>query len=1034
MKKLLFAVSAIALGLNAGAVTYDGKVLDGEWLINGSEDVVVNGTVSGTGDIRFRQTEGTLTLNCENKAVGNLYVDWGTANISTEAALGTGTLYVNDETTSGRIKLLCFRHTMTVTNAISLGTEANANWAARMSVNDTSTVTLAGPLTVNSSKIQTNPNCRFVITGGVSGPKIVLDASGGSAAEIEVKDKPLALTSSMWVADGVVSLNVGGNATPYLHGFGGGTLKLGVDNPFTTLVSFAPQKDKTFNIDLNGHSLDLGSCANEGAELGKTSSCTIKNSLTTTLPTVSVNQTQDNVGTDGGGAAVAVAGRMNFTKKGPASLMPRAFNIQDGTLRVEEGTFRLLVASTSSQLASTVVVAGGTLDLNGGSFTCYRLEQRGGKIVNGKLTVLGENVIYAETAVTAELVGKTVKPSGVDFTYHDPLVVASPLPYTYELPEGAVFYMPFDTAETLPLAYGSCGVEMVAAAGTPTFAAAGKAGGCLYVDGTSRLEASGGVPAGFPVGAAPVTVSCWIKVADGCSLRGGWFSYGDTATGCGSSFCFNNAFTEGKWYANDVDVYAGGLKSLADNAWHHVVGSWDGTYRDLYVDGVRYAHTPGKPLNTGTSVFMIGKTMWDQAFKGWIDEVLVLNHAADETEVTSLYENSIARKASSGVAEIVVESGALKSGLSSVLSVAYPFDSEATLTADASKTGATLTNNGTTYSSDSPLGTGGSAAFDGSSSVLSLATFPSAIPSGKAARTLLCFAKPASGMSQEGAFISYGQENTYNASVYMNFAFRGFGARYGLFPWGADNVYVSISTDETIGKWQSFAAVWDGSQVALYRNGSKTWGFGTFDNNVIPNTPASNFKIGRAWYDSSKFKGNLDEVAVCNRALTAEEIAAYHQKGLEAFRAKVLSAGVALNLKDGATFDSATQDQTIAGVDGTGTITVKSLTLTTRIAGSTTVNGDLTLGDGIVIEAGATPTVVSGQVTFAGGGTILLPSDLPKSGSWTLVTASSFVGAEQLADCTFENLPRNTVAELKIKDGNKLVLSWAKKGLVVLVK
>ena len=90
MKKLWLAASVIAFTLSAGAVTYDGKVLDGEWLLDGSEDVVVSGTVSGTGDIRFRQTSGTLTLNCENTAVGNLCIDWGKAYVSSASALGVG--------------------------------------------------------------------------------------------------------------------------------------------------------------------------------------------------------------------------------------------------------------------------------------------------------------------------------------------------------------------------------------------------------------------------------------------------------------------------------------------------------------------------------------------------------------------------------------------------------------------------------------------------------------------------------------------------------------------------------------------------------------------------------------------------------------------------------------------------------------------------------------------------------------------------------------------------------------------------------
>ena len=226
--------------------------------------------------------------------------------------------------------------------------------------------------------------------------------------------------------------------------------------------------------------------------------------------------------------------------------------------------------------------------------------------------------------------------------------------------------------------------------------------------------------------------------------------------------------------------------------------------------------------------------------------------------------------------------------------------------------------------------------------------------------------------------------------------------------------------------------------MSLYLDGSQKLAPTAFTDGLTLNTKAAGFKIGKAWYNgTSFFKGNLDEVAVCNRVLTDAEIAAYSKSGiaaLMALMAQPLASNLALTLTEGATLSTPHTAQTIAGLDGTGAITAKSLTLTEYLSGATTVNGDLTLGDGIVIKAGATPTTVSGQVTFAGDGTILLPSDLPKNGSWTLITASSFVGAELLADCTFENLPRNTVAELKIKDGNRLVLSWAKKGIFVVVR
>ena len=1043
MKKLGLVVSVVAFGLSAvGAITYDGKVLDGEWLLNGSTDVLVRGDVSGRGDIRFQQTQGYLSMECNNTSVGNIYNDWGLFYVNTAASLGSSTFYVNDETKSGCTKTLYLWRSMTVTNPIVLGTERTANWGPRLEINKSTTVTLSGPIKVNESKILADASSKLIVSGGVCGNKIVLAAGAGST--VDITTKPLDLTGEFWVAGpgsgtaGTVSIKVGSNAATGLYGFDGATLKLGVDNPFTTPVAFAPQKDKSFSIDLDGHCIDLGSFANQGAGYGGTSTCTILNSSSASqMPTVSVKQDSDNVGTDANGAALAVSGRMNFTKKGIGALMPKTFDIQDGTLSVEGGRFLIRVAGTSRHLANTVVVAGGTLDLNGGSFTCYRLEQRGGKIINGKLVVRDANVLYADTDVAAEIVGKTVKPADTSFTYQNALASGSPLPYTYELPEGTVFYMPFDTVETLFFDYGSCGADMVVAAGTPTFAAAGKMGGCLYVDGASRLEARSGVPAGFPVGVAPVTVSCWIKPEDGCSNKGGWFSYGGTATGRGSSYTFTGSYANVKWYANDSDVYTGTTPNLLDGAWHHIVGVWDGAYRDIYVDGIRYVHQSGKPLDTDTSVFMIGKTMWDQPFKGWIDEVLVLGRAASAVEVAALYSDGIIR-AGEAFSEVTVEAGTLAGGSGS-LAVAYPFDSVETFLQDFSQTGATLSNSEVTFSSDSAFGTGGSASFNGSSSFLSLETFPSAIPSGAAARTLLCFVKGTSDETKEGAFISYGNE-TWGTGDYLNFAFRNYGEKIGLYPWGAENGCFSYDKANFLGKWQSVAAVWDGAKVSLYTNGvqalaptsyTKSSGGGT----LILNTKAEGFKIGKMFNGgTSYFKGNLDEIAVCNRVLTQDEIAAYSRTGISALMAKPLASDTMLTLAEGATLSTPYTAQTIAGLSGKGMFAAKSLTLTDRLSGATTVNGDLTLGDGIVIKAAEATTTVSGRVMFAGGGTILLPNNLPKNGSWTLVTASSFVGAEQLENCIFENLPRNTTAELKIRNGNELVLTWSKNGLILLVQ
>ena len=319
MKRLWLAVSAIALGLSAGAVTYDGKVLDGEWLINGSEDVIVNGTVSGTGDIRFQQTAGILKLYCVNTAVGNIYLDWGKAEIYDPKALGSGTLYVNDEVKSDVDKRVYLKNDMTVGNAVFLGSESKANWASRLVVSDGKTANLTGPLSVSSSKGLVGTGGRFVLAGGVTGSKFI--ATGYDNATVEIAEKPMTLTGAFFVGgpgwnveNNKVVLSVAGNTTTGLYGFDNCTLKLGVDNPFAAPVPFAPQTGKKFSIDLNGHNLDLGSCANEGAGYGDTSACTILNSATTgEIPTVSVAQVNDNFG---GNEVGAVLGTDEFHEEG----------------------------------------------------------------------------------------------------------------------------------------------------------------------------------------------------------------------------------------------------------------------------------------------------------------------------------------------------------------------------------------------------------------------------------------------------------------------------------------------------------------------------------------------------------------------------------------------------------------------------------------------------------------------------------------------------------------------------------------------
>ena len=88
-------------------------------------------------------------------------------------------------------------------------------------------------------------------------------------------------------------------------------------------------------------------------------------------------------------------------------------------------------------------------------------------------------------------------------------------------------------------------------------------------------------------------------------------------------------------------------------AWHSVVGTWDGTTRRIYIDGLLAASdTPPAP-NIGTTSFIVGKTLSDFNLKGWIDELLIADRAWTATEAAqySLGTYAVGSLPQSGYAE-----------------------------------------------------------------------------------------------------------------------------------------------------------------------------------------------------------------------------------------------------------------------------------------------------------------------------------------------------------------------------------------------
>lgn len=966
--------------------------------ITGTGDgFVQTGAVSGTGDLHFSLPGKTAFLLAPNTSAGDLYVDLGTITVTNAAALGTRTVYVNEEETSTN-KTLCLDKGMSISNPLVLGSEETARWAERIRYRN-GMFHQNGKITVHHSKLAAQA-ARVHVTGGIEGDKVVFAPDAASAFVVETK--PPTLTECLWAGGaGTVRLAVAGTEAPSVYGFGTPTLVLEGTNFFPHGANFATQNtDSHFTIDVAGHNQSLGAFVGEGGERSRL--CTLMNVAPGTCPTVIVAQTCDNTTTN-----LRFKGTFNLVKTGEGRLT--AASGLRGRLTVAAGTYALGRRANNGHFGSfahdVVVEQNAVLDLCGQKAVCRALDVRGGAVING--TVLADRIVLSDNAnVTATLVGCVEKAGTGTAVVRAGALGEGGTSVRYAPPDGTVLHFPFDGSleEALNGPQGQM-TPLAIAHGAPAWSPDGRRGGCIYFDGASSLEIDP-FPSDVPVGGAPMTAAAWIKPAGDCGGTGGWLSYGDWALGRGCSLRLNG-FNGIHWYANNNDVTARNMgTSLADGAWHYVAATFDGTTRKIYCDGAEVASSV-QTLDVLPTLFMLGKTMHDAFFTGWVDDVLIVDRALAADEVRALYEAGGVPLEAAPEREVAVSAGTL--ALTPDCAVRYPFASAETLLADASGNGHDLVagdGGGFSFSADSPFGADaqrGSLALDGQT-WLTAAAFP-CLPTGNQARTVACFLKVADGCGEEGAVLSWGNEG-WDAGRYMNFALRNGTLQMGLFPWGAENRVTFTSANLLRTAWTSFAAVWDGGRIAYYTNGVQAVAPQVYRSGerTTPflSTDSGGFKIGRSWYGvaPSSFKGNLAELTVWSRCLDGEEIRAWHRAGGLASDGALdgrlaVAAGAVCRVVGGASL-------TLAGLGGAGT-----------------VEGNVTLKEGVVVRArDEGPVTVAGTLTFAGDGTVVLPAvETPAFARYPLFAATQFAGEGNLAAWRCANVPKGYKAAVEVRGG-----------------
>ena len=650
-----------------GSVTFD----------TAGNTVSLYGVLSGNGRLTKCGANGTLALTNANSFSGGTLVSAGTLSVYHNSALGSGPVTV----TGGGTNKLFLNGGIAITNAVALGSEQPAYSDVLRSVSGENVI--GGPFTVYQSSVRTDSGSTLRITNGIAGTSYISFNVNGT---VRIETRPICLTNQTVYfgggSSGTIRLNVGDNVFSGASLWGGVTLLLGLTDALPTNVNLYANNSSGGKLNLNGFDQTIGTL-NQNV----TNPLTVTNSGA--LSTFTVNQNANTV------FAGLLSGNLKLVKKGTGTLTLTNANMFTGGAVVRGGTLRLGMAD-ALPADGAVEVVGGNYDLGGFTVTNGAVTVSGGEIING--TLCADRIELAGTGTVRVALGGTgglfKSGDGVSaiteaLSYSGPTVIEAGTLRLQPLPAGTVAYYAFDEASDLGLDGSGLGNALETASGTPQYAENGRFGGALYLNGSSTLETlSGAFPESVPTGAAPYTVSAYIKADAGCATQGGWIGYGNKETGRGNNFRLGGSYTTvwNYWWANDfgATIPSG---SFTDG-WHAVVGTWDGATERLFIDGVQCAsRTPSAP-DVGTNLFAVGKTIGDANFKGWVDDLLIANRALSLNEIQTLVSEG-------GYRPCALPSGTLLSVASgATLDLNGNAQSVATLAGEGCVTGGVLTVSG----------------------------------------------------------------------------------------------------------------------------------------------------------------------------------------------------------------------------------------------------------------------------------------------------------------------------------------------------
>ncbi|MFZ3099668.1 MAG: LamG domain-containing protein, partial [Minisyncoccales bacterium] len=390
--------------------------------------------------------------------------------------------------------------------------------------------------------------------------------------------------------------------------------------------------------------------------------------------------------------------------------------------------------------------------------------------------------------------------------------------------------------------------------------AQGKHGSALSFDGTDDYVDAGNEEKLQITGS--ITISAWVKTNSVTTFNGIVTKYYAADGKRGYALEFNPYAPAGGGLRfilsnNGTAVTQVSTNQVLPNQWAYITGVYDGSSMKLFVDGVlrgSVSYSAGI-YNTGENLFL-GRSIGYASFNGQIDEVKIYDYARTEEEIRLDYNAGLATHLGpSGKTCSEDPAGCMDFGLAGHWDMD---EGSGSIINDKSGNNNTCSLvNGPVWSKGK---TGSALYFDGENDYADCNTAANDMSS--VVGTVELWAKADRG-------VGYAFRSNTNTRTYIYRSSTGFSLIKG-------DPAANISFPSTpIGGWHHLVLVWDSGVFWGYQDGVQT-----ASKNFSSDFTTSLIRIGQHGSDTaSAFDGDVDEVKIYNRVLSAEEVRYHYNQG-----------------------------------------------------------------------------------------------------------------------------------------------------------